>query len=198
MRRVGEIAAAIGLALLVAVGVYIGIPVHPPDPGPALPSGIVAFADASPKSSPPPSFQIPPVPSRPAASAPSTADPPAVGTAIMSVRMTRPQTTGRRGEGHVAAAHPAATVAVQPRLSTATPPPITSAADQHPVPLGHRSHPHSRRSRFGRSPLRSRSPPQRRCACRERALFSIASPPSGQAVAIGKARTLVGPNAGWP
>lgn len=120
MRRVGEIAAAIGLALLVAVGVYIGIPVHPPDPGPALPSGIVAFADASPKSSPPPSFQIPPVPSRPAASAPSTADPPAVGTAIMSVRMTRPQTTGRRGEGHVAAAHPAATVAVQPRLSTAT------------------------------------------------------------------------------
>jgi hypothetical protein len=140
MRRVGEIAAAIGLALLVAVGVYIGIPVHPPEPGPALPSGIVAFADASPKSSPPPSFQIPPVPSRPAASAPSTADPPAVGTAIMSVRMTRPQTTGRRGEGHVAAAHPAATVAVQPRLSTATPPPITSAADQHPVPLGHRSH----------------------------------------------------------
>jgi hypothetical protein len=120
MRRVGEIAAAIGLALLVAVGVYIGIPVHPPEPGPALPSGIVAFADASPKSSPPPSFQIPPVPSRPAASAPSTADPPAVGTAIMSVRMTRPQTTGRRGEGHVAAAHPAATVAVQPRLSTAT------------------------------------------------------------------------------
>jgi hypothetical protein len=141
MRRVGEVAAAIGLALLVAVGVYIGIPVRPPDPGPALPSGIVAFADASPKSSPPPSFQIPPVPSRPAASAPSTADPPAVGTAIMSVRMAKPQPTGRRGEGHVTAAHPATTVAVQPRLSTATPPPITSAAaDQHPVPRGHHSH----------------------------------------------------------
>jgi hypothetical protein len=142
MRRVGEIAAAIGLALLVAVGVYIGIPIHPPDPGPALPSGIVAFADASSKSSPP-SFQIPPLPSRPAASAPATVDPPAVGTAIMSVRMTRPQSTGRRGEWHVAAAHSAATVAVQPRLSTATPLPITSAADQHPVALGHRSTHHT-------------------------------------------------------
>jgi len=58
--------------------------------------------------------------------------------------------------------------------------------------------PHSRRPRFGRSPLRGRSPPQRRCACRERALFNIASPPSGHAVAIGKSRTLAGPNAGWP
>jgi hypothetical protein len=142
MRRAGEIAAAIGLALLVAVGVYIGLPIHPPDPGPALPSGIAAFADASPKSSPPPSFQIPPLPSRPAASAPATADPPAVGTAIMSVRMTKPQTTGRRGERHLAA-HPASTVAVQPHLSTATPLPITSAADQHPVPLGHHSTHHT-------------------------------------------------------
>jgi hypothetical protein len=139
MPRAGELAVAIGLALLVAVGVYIGLPIHPPDPGPALPSGIAAFADASPTSPPPPSFQIPPLPSRPATSAPATADPPAVGTAILSVRMTKPQTTGSREERQLAAAHPAAPPAVQPRLSTAIPRPITSAVDQHPVPLGHRS-----------------------------------------------------------
>jgi hypothetical protein len=136
MRRVGEIAAAIGLALLVAVGVSIGIPIYPPDPGQALPSGIVVFADASPKPPPPPSYQVPAVPSQPAASASSTADPLAVGTAIVSVRMSTPQTTGRPGKRQVAAAHPVSTAADQPHRSTAPQRPITSAAD-HPSPGHH-------------------------------------------------------------
>ena len=59
MRRSAEAAGAIGLALLVAVVIYTGIPTHPGDPGTLL-ANPPTTAPPSPKAPPLPSFQFPP------------------------------------------------------------------------------------------------------------------------------------------